>query len=140
MLDLGAAGDRLGVALASGARWTLDPAVGTVGVGVTVGAGNSVVPVSSTVEAPDPLTTIRSLANGLSPTTAEVRTPDGALLVTAGTDGRLRVWELATLSLRATFLAMSDGSWIVDRPDGTRFASDSLRDGTSPVLYRAPRK
>jgi len=151
ILDLGPKGDRLAVALADGTRWTLDPAVGTVvgdgaamvgaGAAATPGAaapGTTVAPVSSVDPVADALTTVRALANGLSPTTAEVRTPDGALLVTAGTDGRLRVWELASRSLRATFLAMSDGSWVIDRPDGTRFASASLRDGSSPLLYREP--
>jgi hypothetical protein len=33
---------------------------------------------------------------------------------------------------------MTDGSWVVDRADGTRYASESLRDGTSKLLYRPP--
>jgi WD40 repeat protein len=78
------------------------------------------------------------MAAALAPVTAEALTPDGRTLVTAGADSRIRLWDRDTRALRATLRALTDGSWIVDRADGSRYASESLRDGTSPLLYRPP--
>lgn len=118
--------------------WVLDPVTGAV-----TSAPSSVPivpapPVLPPVADPTPVETVRALAAGLSPITAEVMTPDNATLVTAGTDGRIRLWDIATASLRGTLTALLDGSWVIDRPDGTRFGSESLRDDTSPLLYRPP--
>jgi WD40 repeat protein len=135
-LDLGPAGERLGVAFPDnvGTAWLLDPATGAV-------APSRSSPLSREaplVGDPSAIATVRALAASLSPITAEVVTPDGATLVTAGADGHIRLWDVPTASLRGTLTALLDGSWVIDRPDGTRFGSESLRDGTAPLLYRPP--
>jgi WD40 repeat protein len=79
---------------------------------------------------------VRALAASLAPISAEARSLDGGTLVTAGTDGQIRLWDVATRSCRGVLNALTDGSWVVDRADGTRFASESLRDGTSPLLFK----
>jgi hypothetical protein len=48
------------------------------------------------------------------------------------------VWDVDARALRFTVRAMTDGSWILDRGDGTRYASESLRDGSSPLLFKKP--
>jgi len=46
-------------------------------------------------------------------------TPDGRWLLSAGGDGSLRLWEVATGELRATLITQSDGDdWLVVAPDG----------------------
>jgi WD40 repeat protein len=46
-------------------------------------------------------------------------TPDGRWLLSAGVDGSLRLWEVATGELRATLISQSDGDdWLVVAPDG----------------------
>ena len=66
----------------------------------------------------------------------DTEAPGAATLWTLGSDGKLRVWggEPASYELRATMTPLSDGSWILDRLDGTRLASPSLRDRTAPSL------
>jgi WD40 repeat protein len=81
---------------------------------------------------------VRTLAEALGPITASVWTPDRKTWISAHDDGRIRVWSVDDRALRLTLIALTDGSWVVDRPDGSRYASESLRDGTSPLLYRPP--
>jgi WD40 repeat protein len=155
-LDLGDKGDKLGVTIAGGGGWVLDPATGTVAAGAAVAppgsapgsgassAGGGAPPRNAPPggEPPgppapaDPVKIVRALAASLAPISAEARSLDGGTLVTAGTDGQIRLWDVATRSCRGVLNALTDGSWVVDRADGTRFASESLRDGTSPLLFK----
>lgn len=69
------------------------------------------------------------------PVTMQTVTPDGLTLVTASADGRIRLWDIPTRTCRATLTSLTDGSWVIDRPDGTRIASASLREGTALRLH-----
>lgn len=51
---------------------------------------------------------------------------------TAGDDGVVRLWGAE--GLRATLVALQDGSWVADRADGVRLAGGSLRDATAPRM------
>ncbi|MDP2306025.1 MAG: hypothetical protein Q8P18_08355 [Pseudomonadota bacterium] len=142
-LDLGPAGERLGVAFGGGdgaTAWVLDPATGAVVPSRSSPLSREEPPTAGQRGNPAAVAIVRALAAGLSPTTAEAVTPDGATLVTAGTDGRIRLWDVASASLEGTLTALLDGSWVVDRPDGTRSGSQSLRDGTASLIYRASPK
>jgi len=68
-----------------------------------------------------------------SPVSAEVVV--GGRVVTAHADGRLRLWDPGSQSLLAELTAFSDGAWVVERADGVRVASESLRDRSSPLLF-----
>ncbi|MFN7145306.1 MAG: WD40 repeat domain-containing protein, partial [Myxococcota bacterium] len=81
------------VTTTSGAAWALDPATGAV--------TPTAPPAAPPPEAPA-VVTARAAAAALSPVVAEARTPDGRTLVTAGRDGRIRLWDLETGALRAT--------------------------------------
>lgn len=109
-----------------GGWWTLDPNTGAT----QASSGPGPMPGG------DP--EVRTLAEALGPITASVWTPDRKTWISAHDDGRIRVWSVDDRALRLTLIALTDGSWVVDRPDGTRYASESLRDGTSPLLYRPP--
>ena len=67
---------------------------------------------------------------------SRVSGPGATTTWTLGGDGKLRVWggDPASWQLLATLTPLSDGSWVLDRRDGTRLASPSLRDGTAPRL------
>ena len=54
---------------------------------------------------------------------------------TAHADDRIRLWDPTTGTLVAVLLPLSDGSFVLDRADGRRVASPSLRDGTTPPLF-----
>ena len=49
-------------------------------------------------------------------------------------DGRIYLFDLAE-GFRARLTALTDGAWVLDRADGTRIASRSLRDGTAPRIH-----
>ncbi len=55
----------------------------------------------------------------------------------ASTDdlGRIVLWDEASELPYARLTLLSDGSWISDRIDGVQLAGESLRDGTSLLLY-----
>lgn len=59
-------------------------------------------------------------------------------VVEAGEDGRLRVWDPASRLLLAELTPLTDGSWVVDRADGRRLSSPSLRDETAPPARLSP--
>ncbi len=67
--------------------------------------------------------------------TGAVVAEDGGTRMIAGEDGRLRLVDLASGATRAVITPLSDGGWLVDRADGARLASPSLRDGTDVPLY-----
>jgi WD40 repeat protein len=71
-------------------------------------------------------------------TTSAPLPAEGAVTTwTLGADGKLRAWSVgdpASSQLLATVTPLSDGSWVLDRSDGTRVASPSLRDGSAPSL------
>ncbi len=129
-LALGPVGGVVTVTMPDGGTWALDPATGNAGPS----AGPGPLPGGPPpVEDPD-VAAVRDIAAALAPITADARAP--GMLITAGADGRIRVWDLATRSQRLVLRAMTDGSWVLDRADGTRYASESLRDGSSPLLAR----
>lgn len=59
--------------------------------------------------------------------------PDGHVLVTAGEDGTLRVWSVATGRPLAVAMAMDGDEWLVTSPEG--FVDGSL-PGMQRVLWR----
>lgn len=63
---------------------------------------------------------------------------DGARWVAVGEDGRIRVWDAPSGALVATLTALTDGAWVVDRADGRRISSPSLRDQTAPPARLNP--
>ncbi|WP_322770385.1 pentapeptide repeat-containing protein, partial [Frankia sp. Cr1] len=64
-------------------------------------------------------TLIGRLSGHLGPVTALAAAPDGSLLATASTDGTIRLWDPATLTVVATLLGLPGGAWAVLLPDGT---------------------
>lgn len=130
---LGPTGEAVAVTLADAAHWTLDLATGAT----RPSAGTGPLPGAPPAPRPEELAA-RKRSEALAPTVAAVRSPDGSTLVLAGADGWIRLWDLASGALRGRMMALTDGSWVVDRADGSRYASESLRDGSSPRLYRPP--
>lgn len=65
--------------------------------------------------------------------------PDGRTEVVLGADGRVHVWDVEGPTLRSVTTLYGDGSWIVDRADGVRLASRTLRDGSDSPINRVPR-
>jgi WD40 repeat protein len=89
----------------------------------------------ASVPAPAPIDdTLLALAARLGRIVEAVRTPDGTAVLVATADGRLRVWDVATRAPLATLTPLTDGAWVLDRGDGARVASPSLRDGSATPL------
>ncbi len=127
-MELGAKGGSLSVTLGSEGGWSVDPVSGAV-------RAEERAPLDPP---PVALASLRLRAARLAPITAEAETPDGATFITAGADGCIRIWDVQSASLRGILTALTDGSYTIDRLDGTRFASESLRDGSAPLLHRPP--
>lgn len=53
----------------------------------------------------------------------------------ADADDRIRIWDTTSGTLVGVIVPLSDGSFVLDRCDGRRVASPSLRDGTAPPLF-----
>ncbi|MFZ5477421.1 MAG: WD40 repeat domain-containing protein [Myxococcota bacterium] len=84
------------------------------------------------VEPPDP---VADLAPRVAAVDRAGFAADGQTRVVTDPRGRIRLWDVATRSVRAVMVPLTDGSWTVDRADGTRDASESLRDGTAVLLH-----
>lgn len=57
------------------------------------------------------------------------------LLASSDALGHILLWEEATQLPYARLTMLNDGGWISDRIDGVQIASQTLRDGSSPLLY-----
>lgn len=55
---------------------------------------------------------------------------EGRVELILGQDGRLRFWDVGARQLRATVVALDDGSWVIDTATGRRISAPSVRDGT----------
>ncbi len=60
----------------------------------------------------------------------------GDRYATADALGHIYLWDGALQMPYARLTMLDDGGWISDRVDGRQIASESLRDGTSLVLYQ----
>ncbi len=56
-------------------------------------------------------------------------------LASADALGHILLWDEASQLPYARLTMLDDGGWVSDRLDGVQIASQSLRDGTSPLLY-----
>lgn len=56
-------------------------------------------------------------------------------LASADPLGHILLWDEASELPYARLTMLDDGGWISDRLDGVQVASESLRDGSSPLLY-----
>lgn len=79
-------------------------------------------------------TTQEQIPEFLGHPSAWVRLKAG-LLASADALGHILLWEEATQLPYARLTMLSDGGWISDRIDGVQIASQTLRDGSSMLLY-----
>lgn len=113
---------------ASTRRWQLPPGAGTP----SYQAGDARWVVTPTVgPGPAEATVAAAIHGPTGPVSARFGWVLGDRAVVVGEDGRVRVWSVPERQLLGTLIGLDDGSWVVDRADGRRISSPSLRDQTA---------